>query len=409
MEHCVDAPIGRTPRSLLWCCSAPRLREASRSPGADAAGTYVAGTVCLQQVTPDQLGQLFVTEPGGVVGADYQRATPLPNGSVLWTFQDAEVRRPNGSTTLVHNIGMVQRGNCFTVLMSGTAADPQPWLFASNTTKFAHWYWPLGAEMGADGRVYVFMAEMVERGPGYLTRVEPISTVVAVVDIDSLEVAVYGAPANAERIAVRLVDRIGRHVDLPVRAVSSPVRLRPVHLRLRTRSAVLEQRDRCPGSARQLLAAPTYWTGSGWRPDPAAAVPVMQTAGRMVNASQIVRSNNSWMAITKVGDWWGDRILVERASRAIGPFTVVADMAAVPKCAVDCNTYFASWIPSPDPTRLIFGLSHNRWDGIATEVYRPTFAIRRGAGAHDVDRPNAARSTTAAEPRRRGDHASSVA
>ena len=147
--------------------------------------------------TPDQLGQLFVTEPGGIVGADYQRATPLSNGSVLWTFQDAEVRLPNGSTTLVHNIGMVQRGNCFTVLMSGTAADPQPWLFASSTTKFAHWYWPLGAEMGVDGRVYVFMAEMVELGPGYLTRVEPIATVVAGVDIDDLDVEFYGAPANA--------------------------------------------------------------------------------------------------------------------------------------------------------------------------------------------------------------------
>ncbi|TFH19837.1 MAG: hypothetical protein E4H05_03695 [Acidimicrobiales bacterium] len=80
------------------------------------------------------------------------------------------------------------------------------------------------------------------------------------------------------------------------------------------------------------------------------------------------------MAITKVGDWWGDRVLVERAIRPTGPFSIVAEIVVVPKCAVDCNTYFASWIPSADPTQLVYGLSHNRWDGIATEVYRPTFA-----------------------------------
>ncbi len=350
------------------------LGETSRPTSVDAAGTYTAGTVCLDQITPEQLGRLFATEPGGVVGADYQRATPLSNGSVLWTFQDAEVRRPNGSTTLVHNIGMIQRANCFTVLMSGTANDPQPWLFAANTTKFAHWYWPLGAEMGTDGRVYVFMAEMVERGPGYLSLVEPISTVVAGVDVDSLEVEVYGSPANASAALygwsiesdstwTYLYAQCHRQFGYDLYVY--------VYAHDQQCSSIVTV-ARVPRG--QLLAPPTYWTGSGWRPDPAAAVPVIETAGRMVNPTQIVRVNNSWMAITKVGDWWGDRILVERATRAIGPFITVADIAAAPKCAVDCNTYFASWIPSPDPTQLIFGLSHNRWDGIATEVYRPTFS-----------------------------------
>mgnify|MGYP000172584794 CR=1 FL=1 len=55
-----------------------------------------------------------------------QFALDLANGKVLWTFQDAEVRLPGGTSTLVHNIGMIQQGNCFTVLMSGSAADPQP-------------------------------------------------------------------------------------------------------------------------------------------------------------------------------------------------------------------------------------------------------------------------------------------
>lgn len=346
---------------------------AARSPSADAA-TVRAGSVCLAASTPDQLGQLFVTEPGGVVGADYQRATPLPNGWVLWTFQDAEVRRPDGTTTLVHNIGMIQKGNCFTVLMTGSRTDPQPWLYASNTTKFSHWYWPLGAEIGADGRVYVFLAEMIERGPGYLSRVEPIATVVAGVGIDSLEPEVYTAPANASAALYGwsiASDEAWTYLYAQCHRQFGFDPYIYVVAHDRSCSSVVTV-GRVPRG--QLLAPPTYWTGSRWASDPAAAVPVIDTIGRAVNATQVVRTNNNWMAITKVDDWWGDRILVERAVRAIGPFSVVAEIAAVPKCAVDCNTYFASWIPSPDPAISIYGLSHNRWDGIATDVYRPTFA-----------------------------------
>jgi hypothetical protein len=102
-------------------------------------------------------------------------------------------------------------------------------------------------------------------------------------------------------------------------------------------------------------------------------VPIIETKNRMVNATQFVRVANTWMAITKVGDWWGDRILIERAERAVGPYSVVSVIPAVPKCVRDCNTYFASWIPSSQAGQLTYGLSHNRWDGIASVVYRPTF------------------------------------
>lgn len=88
----------------------------------------------------------------------------------------------------------------------------------------------------------------------------------------------------------------------------------------------------------QLSAAPTYWTGRGWSADPAAAVPVIETADRMVNATQFVRSNNTWMAIT-----------------------VVAEIRANPRCeAPRCNTYFASWIPTTVPGQLMFAMSHNQ-------------------------------------------------
>jgi hypothetical protein len=344
------------------------------SPAVAASGLFRPGGVCLPRVSPDQLDRLFDTEPGGVVGADYQRTTMLPDGRVLWTFQDAEVRLPNGATTLVHNIGMIQSGTCFTVLMSGSAVDPQPWLFASETARFSRWFWPLGAEMGADGRLYVFAAEMVELGPGYLTRTEPVATAVAGVDAGTLAVQVVGRPPNAG-------------TDLYGWSIESDTSWTYLYAQCHRQFGfdpyifVLAHDQQCSNRVTlarvprgRLFDAPTYWTGRGWSADPAAAVPVIDTTNRMVNASQIIESGNNWMSITKVDDWWGDRILVERADRPTGPFSVVAEIAAVSKCPVDCNTYFASWVPATDPGLLFYGLSHNRWDGVATAVYRPTFA-----------------------------------
>ena len=340
---------------------------------ADPVFAAVTAPVCLQGATPGHLDQLFAAEPGGVVGADYQRATPLPDGRMLWTFQDAEVRLPGGATRLVHNVGMVQNANCFTMLIGGTSADPRPWLFADATTPFSRWFWPLGAEVGADGLLYVFAAEMYERSPGYLIRTEPTSTAVAVVDTRTWNVVRTTTPADAS------ASLYGWSIESDSRWTYLFAQCHrqfgyDLYIFTYAHDQSCSNRVTVARVPRgQLLAAPTYWTGRGWSVDPSAAAPIVETANRMVNATQFVRVANTWMAITKVGDWWGDQILIERADRAVGPYTLVSAIPAIPKCVRDCNTYFASWVPSSQPGQLIYGLSHNRWDGIATEVYRPTF------------------------------------
>jgi len=344
----------------------------SRMAAATSVPSVTLPAICLPGATPADLDRLFASEPGGVVGADYQRATTLPDGRVLWTFQDAEVRLPTGGTRLVHNIGMVQDGSCFRVLIGGTPAEPQPWLFAAETTPFVRWFWPLGAEMGADGLLHVFAAEMNERSPGYLVRTEPSATVVAIVDPVSLQVrstarpgdasaSLYGFSIESDSTWTYLFAQCHRQFgfDPYIYVYAHDMTCAP-------RVTVA----RVPRG--QLLAAPTYWTGNGWRADPAGAVPILDTS-RLVNASQFTLVNNQWLAITKVGDWWGDRVVVEYALRAVGPYSVIAQWVPATKCAVDCNNYFASWIPSAVSGQLLYGLSHNRWDGIASEVYRPTF------------------------------------
>ena len=112
---------------------------ATRS-GAVAAGAPVSTEVCLRDRRPSTLGTLFDSEPGGVIGADYQRALALPDHRVLWTFQDAAVRVGPDDIRIVHNIAAIQDGTCFTILYNGSRADPSPFFFPAE---------PIGSPAGS--------------------------------------------------------------------------------------------------------------------------------------------------------------------------------------------------------------------------------------------------------------------
>ena len=339
------------------------------------AAPFISGGVCLPRATPDQLDTLFDTEPGGVAGADYQRATELPNGNVLWTFQDAEVRRPDGTLTLVHNIGIIQTGTCFSVLMTGSAWDPQPWLFSENTQQFQTWYWPLDTIIGDDGRPYIFVAEMNESGASYLTKVTPTATLVAAFDVENWNIVFQGAPPNSSPelygwtaesdnewtyLYAHCYRQFGFDDFFGVAAHDFDCADQVTVARV-VKGRVFDPLE--------------YWTGTGWAPNAASAVAVIETAGRLVNPSDIIYRNNQWLAVTKVNDWFGHEILVEASSRPTGPFEQIANIPAEPKCGSHtCNTYYASWIPTADQQQqLTIGLSHNRWDGVFSGVYRPTY------------------------------------
>jgi hypothetical protein len=347
------------------------------APGASGVGStspaYVAGGVCLANVSPSELNRLFVSEPGGVVGADYQRTLELPDGSVLWTFQDAEVRLPSGATTLVHNIGMVQRGSCFSVLMSGTAWSPQPWLFAEYTSRFQRWFWPLGATIGSDGRVYVFAAEMREEGGSYLTRVVPTATFAAAVNPSNWNVEWYGRPGDGSAALYGFSIASDRNWTYLYAQCHRQFGFDPYIFVLAHDRSCTSRVTVARVRRGDVLSAPRYWDGARWRADRSRARPVFGAAGLIARPTQVVFHNNQWMAITKLDDWWGKRIVVEQARRPTGPFALVEQRWPSPKCPRDCNTYFASWIPAPNPGAMFFGLSHNRWDGLPTAVYRPTF------------------------------------
>ncbi|MGB3734110.1 MAG: hypothetical protein WA964_04080 [Ilumatobacter sp.] len=340
--------------------------------------TYIADTLCLPDLSVRSLSTMFDTEPGGIIGADYPRTLALPNGNVLWTFQDARIRTPTGAR-YVHNIGIMQVGTCFSILVGGSSSSPRAWLFPDQTAPEFRWFWPLDAEMGADGQVYVFSVEMNERGDRYLARAEPGGTFVARVNPDNWNVEWYGTPANAGN------DLYGWSIESDDEWTYlfahchrqfgfDPFFGNDAHDRSCTDRVTV---GRVPLGA--LFEAPTYWTGSSWNPDRSRAKPVIPRSDRFSNPTQVIQKNGRWLAVTKVDDWWGTEILIESAVHPTGPYTTVERRPVSPKCAVDCNTYFSSWIEGQNSGRpndpLIISLSHNRWDGEASYIYRPTYAV----------------------------------
>ena len=344
---------------------------AAVAAGADVA--RAAGCDPAADLDAAALEQRFADGVAGIAGADYQRAIELPDGRTLWTFQDAFVTRPGRSDRLVHNVGLVQQGSCFTMVRSGTAADPRPWIGAASTDHMARWFWPLAGLVGDDGAVRIFVAEMVEDGPRYLSAARPVATWLATIDPATWSVtALEPAPDAGAQLYGWSVVPGADHTYLYGHCY-------------RQFGAGMLGHDACAASVtvarvpgRQVDAAPEYWDGARWVADPGAAADVAPPSGpdgaaRAVNPMQVARVGARWIAVTKEGDWWGTRIYLDVAASPVGPWTTTAMLAAVPLGAAEVhNTYFASLVSIEDGAAVV-ALSNNRWDGLPSDSYRPTF------------------------------------
>lgn len=334
--------------------------------------------------TPADLSRLFDHEPAGVVGADYQRATALPDGRVLWTFQDAAVRTSGGAIVTVHNIAVLQQDACFSVLYRGSRANPRPYLFADQTQPLHHWYWPLDATVGSDGRVYIYVAEMVERSDetphAYLQHVEPLSTQVAIFDPATNSIAGQATPPNSTAALYGWsVTEDAEWTYLYAHCYRQfgydPYAFPPVDAFDRACAGRVTV-ARVPRG--ELWEPYQYWDGSTWQGTAGRARALGGLAGARVNASQFRFAGNRFWVVDKEGDWWGDTVYVYVSEQPTGPFRQLAAIPQPLKCpAAECNTFFADWVP-PEAVgvpsgRLVWGLSHNRWHGEPTAQYRPTY------------------------------------
>jgi hypothetical protein len=346
----------------------PLSRPVANTP-AEVCGMGNGRFSCAGGLDDAELTAYFAGEHGGLFGADYQRAAKLPDGRVLWLFQDAMVRTPGITARLVHNVAVVQSGLCFNLLHGGSEANPQSWVGADQTDTRHHWFWPLGSAMGNDGQLHIFYMEVVEHGDVYLTLTEPVATWVASVNVDDLTVTRF---ERAPDPGTRLYGW----------SVTSDDEWTYLYANCNRQFGWSENgHDPCTGDlylARvpkgELLAKPEYRTRTGWSTNESSAVPVIKASeGRSVNPSQVQWDGHQFVAVTKDSDWFGQAVWVDRASNAWGPWTMYDSIVPPAKCG-GCNTYFASWVPwRNNDGSLIIGLSHNRWDGAVSGRYRPTF------------------------------------
>lgn len=339
-------------------------------------GSKTSKTVhCAARSDAAGLDEFFASDQAPL-RADYQRTLALPDGRVLWTFQDAFLPTSNGGVTMVHSAGLVQNGNCFSQLRGGSSSSPSAWLLPERTTPYRHWFWPLGATIGSDGDVRVFVAEMRERGSHYLDKVEPVGTWVVRLRFNDLQVvgarpaadagpSLYGWSVTSDANWTYLYGYCYRQFGWDRLPFGDPTR--------RAHDFDCSADVRVARVPLGHLDDPLrYWDGRTWGTDPSAAVAVMPTGGRPINPAQIRRIDGVFLAVTKQGDWFGDTITVDASPSAHGPWTPVTTVRAVPLCA-DCNTYFASFIAAPSRSgQIVVGLSNNTWSGELSTWYRPT-------------------------------------
>ena len=311
-----------------------------------------------------------------MIGADYQRAYPLPDGRVLWLFQDAFLPTSHGPQ-LVHNVGLLQSGPCFQLLRNGSTDTPTSYLFPELTDRYDRWFWPLGGEVGVDGDLHVFVVEMVEHGAKYLTHTEPIATWLVAIELDTLSVIdARPAPDPSQQLYGWSVVSQGDHTYLYAHCYRQfgwdtfpfskpPFRAHDWECGPDVTVARVPRGD--------FGARPDYWNGSGWVSDPTLAAPVIPTGGRPVNPTQVALHDGRFVAVTKVGDWWGVTITLDVAAAAEGPWHTYETITVEPECT-GCNTYFASVVPyGADQGSFMIGLSGNTWTGDDLDHYTPTF------------------------------------
>ena len=258
------------------------------------------------------------------------------------------------------------------------------------TVDSRRWFWPLDGEIGHDGNLWIFVAEMSNpNGTGAGPGTVPDGTWLARLDPDSLEVLSFErAPNDGLDLygwSVVSDDRysylFGHCYRQFVHDVNGPGQFD-------SRCMPHTYLARVPLG--HFEATPEYWTAAGWGTDASAAVPVSSRGA--ANPMSVQWFGDVFVSVTKADDWWGTVLYVDRASSPQGPWQTVQTIPVVGdrKCQNGCGNYGAFLLPWRQADgKMVVALSNGGefalWRANAS-IYRPTFYAldvpgRLGAGS----------------------------
>ena len=317
----------------------------------------------------------------GFGGGDYPHAYPLPDGRIFWMFQDLHFSNDenlrndvaDGSpTNAAHNAGLVQQGECFTIL----GARGRDLIGDAQTIDGRTWFWPMDGEIGIDGNLWIFMVEMNNpSGGGAGFGAAPVRTWIAILDRNTLQQLYFEpAPDASNRLygwSVVSNDRWSYLYSHCYRQFVSPVNSIG-----QFDAACMPHTYLARVPKGNFVAPPEYWNGSGWTSNSAAAVPVVSR--NVANPMSVQWFGDVYVSVTKENEWWGSRLIIDRAPAPQGPWTTVAtrSVASQMKCGT-CGNYGAFLMPWLDQSgKMIVALSSggdfDLWRDNAW-LYRPTF------------------------------------
>ena len=281
-----------------------------------AAPSPVSADDCAASTSATDLDVFFAADDAaGMAGGDYPHAFGLPDGRTLWMFQDAcsagtGCWATTSSPTTPRSCRRVRAsGRCRPPAASGTA-----WVGSWVETGLSHWFWPLDAEVGADGNLWLFLAEVRnDNGSGAAEGAEPVAT----------WRARFRLPTSRSSTWSRRATRP------PPCSGTGGLRRHVLYLYGHCYRQFVPGDDdgfdpSCSPSAylarvpRARLDDPfEYWTGSGWSADPSAKAPVL--TGRRSMPVSVERFGDVYVAASDEDDWFGSAVVIRTATASAGP------------------------------------------------------------------------------------------
>ena len=340
-----------------------------------------AAATCATSTTAAGLDDFFrADDAAGLAGADYPHAYALPDGRTLWLFQDAFVGADDqlGDDRFAHNAALVQTGDCFELLPTSGGSGTS-WIGSWVESELEQWFWPLDAEVGADGHLWLFLAEVRNpNGSGAAIGAEPVATWRARYRLPDLELvdlepaadassALFGYSIVSDDDWTYLYGHCYKQYVPETGAGFDPSCSPYAYV------------ARVPRG--QLDRPPQYWSGAGWTVRRSARKPVL--TGEHSMPVSVERFGGVYVAASDENDWFGADVVIRTASEPQGPWTEVVRYTPETRCGEWCNNYGAFVLPRLEGDQVVIAHSNNAWD-MRNDAFADASLYRIGVRALSV-------------------------